>query len=176
MKKTFYSILFVAVTGILGACSNGDYLANPSNPGNGSINPLNPLKSEDFTWTGTDPMSADINGTHWVAEAASFTLDTSGTNILVGTKGANIMGFYLNNVWSGNLYDMGFKVGNRFGTFLDSATAVNGAYFSYLGNSGEVKILENDSAYIKGQFYFQGVTTGGKIINVTNGYFKIAKP
>lgn len=175
MNRIFYALLLLAGIYGIASCSNGDYSANPASPQAGSINPLNPLTKNQFTWGGTNPVSADINGVHWVADAASFALDTSGANVIIATKGVNIMMFYLRNVWSGNLYDMGYKVSSRYASYIDSASSLSGYYFSYLGNSGEVYMVENDSAIIKGMFYFQGVTTDGKLINVSNGYFNIAK-
>jgi hypothetical protein len=44
-----------------------------------------------------------------------------------------------------------------------------------LGNSGGLYIVENDSARIKGLFYFQGVNPVGGIVNISNGYFNISK-
>jgi len=196
MKKVLYSILlFTAVLGVLSACNNGDYNSNLSSNANGSINPLNPLKIDEFTWGGNDPMSADINGSHWVADAAYFQLDTFGRNLIIGIKGPQMMAFILNDVWSNNLYNMGYKVEKRMGMYfagVDSTMAASGdlwgvvggsstansavVFTSYLGNSGEIKMVENDSVRIKGQFYFQAVNSSGAVMNITNGYFNVAKP
>lgn len=188
MKKVLYTMLFcTGLASALTSCSNGEYTANPSSNANGSINPLTPLTSSQFTWSGTEPMSADINGVHWVADGGAFTQDSLFTNQMVGTKSdGTTMALLLANVWGGNLYNMGYHVYDKFGLYIDSLgpdplkspNAANAAhyYISYLGNSGEVKVLENDSAYIKGVFYFQGVNSKGQIINVTNGYFKLPKP
>jgi hypothetical protein len=193
MNKLFSSVLlFAGVCTALYSCSNGEYSANPSSNANGSINPLTPLTSSQFTWGGTDPMSANINGSYWVADTAGFALDSLFANELVGYnagKGSSLA-FYLSDVWGGNLYNMGYHKYNLYGVYVDFTDSTSGNvfsnkasvtssphnYYSYIGNSGEVKITENDSAYIKGLFYFQGVNSKGQIVNVTNGYFKIAKP
>ena len=178
MKKIFYNFLFV--TGAfcaINACSNGPYTANPSSNGNNSVNPLKPLTSSQFTWGGSGSISADINGSHFVADTASWGLDSSGTNIIAGSNssGKGFL-FYLNSVYAVNLYSLSYHIYNTYMVYSDSISNVNDYYFSYFGNSGEVKITENDSAYIKGLFYFQGVTHDGRIVTVSNGYFNIAKP
>lgn len=195
MKKVLYSILFLsAVFGVLSACNNGDYNANPGSNANGSINPINPLKSSEFTWAGTDPMSADINGAHWVADAAYFQLDTFGRNLIVGVKGPQMMAFILSDVWTNNVYNIGYKISNRMGLYwtgIDSTMGTSGdiwsyigasstahadfIFSSYLGNSGEFKLVENDSLHIKGLFYFQAANNSGAITNITNGYFNVRK-
>ena len=190
MRKALYSLLFMAgVTAALASCTNGDYTANPSSNANGSINPLLPLTSSQFTWAGTEPMSCDINGTHWVADAAYFAINPLNSNLIQGIKGSDSTAteicLSLNDVWKDNLYNMGYHIYNRWGGYYSllvpnpfaAPTAVTGPYIylSNIGNSGEVKILTNDSASIKGQFYFQGVNSKGQIMNITNGYFNISK-
>jgi hypothetical protein len=48
-------------------------------------------------------------------------------------------------------------------------------YSSLAGNSGELYMLQNDTAVISGKFYFQGVDTAGNIVSVLNGYFNVPK-
>jgi hypothetical protein len=190
MKKALYSLLLLAgITVALTSCTNGDYTANPSSNANGSINPLLPLTSSQFTWSGTDPMSCDINGTHWVADAAYFSVNPLVSNRIQGIKGsdstASEICLSLNDVWKDNLYNMGYHIYNRWGAYYTFAFGDPFAepstdiapfiYYSHLGNSGEIKILTNDSASIKGQFYFQGVNSKGQVMNITNGYFNISK-
>ncbi len=66
MKCIVYSVLLFTGLSLLVACSNGTYTANPSSNANSSVNPLHPLTSSQFNWKGTDPMSANINGTNFV--------------------------------------------------------------------------------------------------------------
>lgn len=178
MKKLFYSlIVFSTIAAGLSSCSNGDYTANPDTNANGSINPLNPLKPSDFSWGGDDPLSANLNGTKWVAETVALSYDSSVGNAIVGMRDGKIMIFYLQNVWRDNVYDMGFAKYDRYAVVKDSATASDSSiYVSYIGNSGGLYMTQNDSAIFAGKFYFQGVNKYGKILNVTNGHFKIAKP
>ncbi len=177
MKQLFYSVLmFAGVCSAMSSCSNGAYDANPAGAANTGVNPLNPLTSSQFTWVGSGSFSGDVNGVHFVADTSAWYLDSSGTNVFVGYSGSKGFIFYLNNVYSVNVYPMQYHIYNRQAAWTDSVGNVNDYYFSYLGNSGEVKVTENDSAYIKGQFYFQGVTANGRLVTVSNGTFNIAKP
>jgi len=187
MKRILYSLLILAGMWVsFAACNSGAYVANPTGGANTSINPLNPLKANQFTWSGTAPFSAVINGNQWNADTASFNFsDTTGTNILMARKGNSYFMIALQDVYAINVYNMGFKTYNRYAWYVDSLNLGSGFYYasvapnyyvSYLGNSGEVFITENDSAFIKGEFYFQGVNGSGDVISVNNGYFYIAKP
>lgn len=190
MNKLFQSILlFAGACASLCSCSNGQYSASPSSNANSSINPLQPLTSSQFTWGGTAPMSADINGTHWLADYATYGKDSLFANEVVGYKSADgtILAFYLSDSWANNLYNTGYQQYKRYGVYIDhsdsstlspfldktSAAAKAHNYYSYIGNSGEVNMIRNDSAYFEGKFYFQGVNAAGQIINVMNGYFKV---
>lgn len=179
MKKILYTLLLISGGAIaLQSCNNGDYTANPDTNANTSINPLNPLSADDFTWGGSDPFSANINGSPWQAEVAQFAYDTLGNSYVIATKGTSMFRMTLNSVWAGNLYDLPWKtVTDRYVVYTDSAgTGGPGSYYySNLGNSGRVFINRNDSAQFLGRFYFQGVNAYGKVINITDGYFKIDK-
>ena len=177
MKYIFYCFLLITGMSLFSACSNGDYITNPSTNANASVNPLHPLKASDFNWPGTDPMSADINGVHFVASGCTYSFD-SGKNILMGYNGSKTLTLYLMNAWVGNLYSMGYNQYNTSGYWTDSFGVINNYYFSNLGNSGGLYMLKNDTfsgGYIKGLFYFQGVNAQGEIINVTHGYFNVQK-
>ena len=179
MKKLLYSILVCAAVGSLFAsCSNGDYVANPNSNANQSVNPLNPLKSSQFTWTGSKPLSVYVNGSPWVADTAYYGFnDSSGTNIIVGWKGHQYLQLNLSNVYGGSIYTMQLKTYNVIATWydIDSIFSVNSEYTSLLGNSGEIKMIENDSAKMVAQFYFQGVNGYGGVSNFSNGYLEINK-
>lgn len=182
-KKLYYSLLAVSVALIFNACSNGAYVANPSNPANLCINPLNPLKSNQFSWSGTPPFSATVNGQSWVADSVGWALDT-GFNYIYAKKGNSVIMVGLRGVYAVNLYDMGYQQFERFSWYTDS---MMGSFYSFsffnpkfysssLGNSGEVYVTENDSAFLKGEFYFQGKNINGDIICIDNGYFNVPKP
>jgi len=115
MRKLLNSILFVAgLSLVFASCSNGEYTANPNGNANTSLNPLNPLKTEeDFSWGGSEPLSADINGNRWVAESANFLLD-SGVNYIFAYKGASQFHLILPDVYRGNLYNTGFGKYDRY--------------------------------------------------------------
>jgi len=183
MKKILYSILFFAGTCLaFAACSSGDYNANPSSNANNSVNPLQPLDSAQLssyvTTAGPSTISASINGSGWSSDSLSgWLLDSTGTNIITGISGKTAILLYLKNVYATNIYNMGYNNHITYGHYTnnDSAALPVNAYWSYVGNSGEVQILENDPVYIRGTFYFQGINSTGDVINVTNGYFYIKK-
>ncbi len=180
-KKLYYSLLAVSFALILNACSNGAYVANPSSPANLCINPLNPLKASQFSWSGTPPLSATINGNSWTPDSVGWSLDT-GFNYIFAKKGNNVLLLAMRNVYAVNLYGMGYQQYERFAWYTDSLPGANSFsynnskfYISSLGNSGEVYVTENDSAFLKGEFYFQGKNNKGDIVCIDNGFFNISK-
>ena len=178
MKNGFYTILlFAVICGVFAACTGGNYNASPDNNANGAVNPLTPLTSSQFTWTGTDPISATINGVPWVASLGTWSFDTAGggANVLTGVSGSTVVQLYLSGVYAGNIYGMNY---HDYGQFVDVSDSVSGAYYSYssvYGNSGEVQIVENDSARIKGYFYAKCLTPSGQVLVINNGYFNLPK-
>jgi hypothetical protein len=185
MKKLFYTIILsVGICTIFTACDNGQYQANPGNSV-GGINPLRPLSGSEFTWSGTAPLSCLVNGAAFQADssATSWTVDTSGGNIILGFKTGGTQGIalYLKPGYSGPTpYTMGYQYFNNYGTWIDSVASATSYYYSYTGNAGEVLITENDTAsgnyIIKGKFYFIGISSTGAVVAITNGYFDIKKP
>lgn len=178
MKKILCSILSVAgLSAALISCSSGAYVADSSNPINGSVNPLNPLTSSQFTWPALGTLSATVNGVQWVADSAVYYLDTSGANIVIGYKSNphSELALYLKNTWQGNLYNMGKLQYNTEGSYItiDSTSAT--VYTSVLGNSGELNMQQNDTAIFQGRFYFQALTSTGQVMVVNNGYFDLHK-
>lgn len=187
MRQIFYSILLVgAISFVLTACSNGDYIANPSTNANQSINPLNPLTSSQFNWVGISPMSVKINGgALQKMDTAWYYLDTkSGFNYIVGMKGAKKVALRLFDVWGNNMYMLTYKdTATRLVELADSVkikvgdSTVNtlNIWSTHFGNSGEIKILRNDSATISGMFYCQLADTAGAVTNISEGYFTLPK-
>ena len=178
MKNVFYSILLLAGIGFAGmACNKGAYNANTNSNQNLGVNPLTPLTADQFDWAGSshDPMSATINGVPWAASYATWSLDTKGGNVITGYLGAKKMFLYLNQVYAGNVYDMGYNNFLQAGIWSDSVGAIYENYYSTNGNSGEVYITHNDSASITGLFYFKGASNSGEVVEVTNGYFHLSK-
>ena len=181
MNKILYTVLlFAGICLTASSCSNGDYTANPSSAANNSVNPLNPLTKSQFTWSGNDPVSCNINGSPWVADTAWYVIDSGGQNVIYAFKDSfrQRLVLYLVNTWTDNLYNMGFNQYNTSATWVprvDSIGSYAGVYSSALGNSGELYMIENDSAIIKGKFYCQEVNGAGDIINFTNGWFNLKK-
>lgn len=180
MKKTFLPVLlFIAVCFGIASCSNGEYSANPGGNANGSINPLKPLTSGEFTWGGTGKFSVKVNGSFVSTDSAYWHLDTTGANeINAFTKDGKWIRLHLKDTYGGNLYNMGFKQYNTYCQYLIGIDTTNFTYTfceSPKGNSGGLFMNRNDSALIEGRFYCQTVSATGVITNLTEGYFKLDK-
>ena len=175
MKNLFYSIaLAAAAVMLLNSCSSGVYDANPSSVANQSINPLNPLKANQFTWSGSIPFSAVVNGALWVADTAWTYIDTSGAGNIEAVKYATDGVFLIHypNSWGGNLYNMGYEQ-PRTALFADSVGGKYEVYYSVLGNSGELYLTKNVTDTLIGKFYFQGVGPDSTLVNITDGYIDL---
>ncbi|GAA4467366.1 hypothetical protein GCM10023093_23140 [Nemorincola caseinilytica] len=160
----------------MASCSNGDYQTDPKSPANGAVNPVTPLDGSEFNWSGSEPLSMDINGSKWVADDVYFYLDTSGSNVLIASKvnsSVRLM-LYLRDVWAGNVYSMEWQNYGRRAEFSDS-TYIGEIFTSDRSNSGGLRISRNDTAVIEGKFYFKGISQNSKVVNIRNGYFKINK-
>ena len=180
MKRIFHTLaLAVAIAGTLASCNNGDYVADPTSNANPGVNPVTPLTESEFTWGNqTEQLAADINGTRWVADHVSFFLDSTGANVVTGYKDESdiVLQLYMRDVWTGNLYEMEWNNLGRYGTVINSIPTNASVYYSYLGNSGGVKISQNDSAFLRGTFYFKGVDRENNVTSVLKGVMNIEKP
>ena len=180
MKNVFSTILLfgVVVCGLFSACTGGAYNATPSSNANYVINPLQPLKASQFTWgvgSTTGTLGGVINGVAWSTSNATWVLDTTGSNDIVGNIGSTMVFLRLKEVYTNNLYSMGYLQYDHACSYSDSVGKNYFAYYSYLGNSGEAYITENDSAYIRGMFYCECISASGQIAAINNGYFNIKK-
>ncbi len=180
MKKVLFSIIAVLAACTFFACSNGDYNANLSSNANISLNPLYVLDSAGFNWTGTDAISANINGNFFNVDSTkvSFSLSPTGTNIITGyiSPGRGLR-LELNDVYATNIYPLGLNNTYRLMMYQDSIGANAVTYYSNLGNVGQVQILRNDPQRIIGKFHFQALDTSKTLVlSVTNGWFNIGKP
>jgi hypothetical protein len=162
------------------ACSNGDYNANPTSAANGSVNPFELLDSAGFNWSGTNSISANINGNFFNVDSTkvNFNLTATGTNVITGylSPGRGLR-FELNEVYANNIYPLGYNNKYRLMEYHDSVGTNAVTYYSYFGNVGQVQILRNDPLRIIGRFHFQALNmVNGTVINVSNGWFNIGKP
>ncbi|PQJ09207.1 hypothetical protein CJD36_020695 [Flavipsychrobacter stenotrophus] len=180
MKKVLFSIIAVLAACTFFACSNGDYNANPLSAANGSVNPFDQLDSAGFNWSGTDAISANVNGNYFNVDSTKtgFFLGSGGTNIITGyiSPGRGFR-FELNDVYATNIYPLGLNNVYRYMMYSDSIGSSAITYYSNLGNVGQVQILRNDPLRIIGKFHFQALNmANGTVINVSNGWFNIKKP
>lgn len=178
MRKILNTLCALSIASLIIGCGK-DYVANADNNGNQSSNPLNLLSAKDFTWGGEKPLSADIDGVHYVADPAytSFAL-SSGNNLVVSMK--NGQGFVMNlgDVWGGNVYNinsMRMPQEYRSINYYDSAGDPR-IYYCDRGLVGQVYITQNDTDVVEGKFYLQAANKDTtKIIAITKGYFYITK-
>lgn len=179
MKKVLFSIIAGIGACTFFACSNGDYNANPTSASNESINPFNLLDSAAFNWSGTDAISANINGNFFNVDSTKtgFILTSGGTNVITGyISPGHGLRFDLNEVYGNNIYPLGYNNSYRAMSFQDSLPTGVKTYYSYFGNVGQVQIIRNDPQRIIGRFHFQALNMlNGDVVNVSNGWFNIRK-
>jgi len=131
----------------------------------------------NWDWTGTDPMSAEIDGVPWQAITASYYGPISPS--LANLRGSDGNGLII-GITSGSDFPVG--VFDIYGSINDIGAVTNMTsgeiYNSTYMKLGQVKVLENDATHIKGLFYFnakENVAVGTKKIRITKGYFNILK-
>lgn len=180
MKKMFRTLfLSAAVSAALVSCNNGDYIAAPDANSNPAVNPITPLEASEYNWyNGDEQLAAEINGQYWSADYVTFHLDTSGANVITGHKTDSkiMLQLYLRDVWTDNLYSMEWDDLGRYGCCINADPITGGAFYSYLSNSGGLKITSNDTGKITGMFHFLGVDAEGKTMSVLKGTMNIDKP
>lgn len=183
MKKILYTSLFAACAAMsLSSCMNGDYDANPATANTGS-NPLNTGGSggsgggSSFNWSGTDPLSAKIEGASYTGTSASFISNGSGP----------IQYDAVSSTLNGGVIVVGFPKDAAPGTYTSNATGtginysvvedgVNNGYVSNaFGGSGQIQITENDASHVKGKFFGTLKSSAGKSKAFTEGYFNVTK-
>ena len=179
MKKLLFSIMAVVGACTFFACSNGDYIANPTSNANNSVNPLNVLDSAAFSWTGSDAISAYVNGTyvHIDSNHTSFYLSSvDGSNNISGILGVSHgFVFVLKNVYAGSVYDMSYNDFDHYVSWSDSVDTPR-TYYSYLGNVGQIQIERNDPLRMIAKFHFQALDkVNGIVMNISNGWMNIHK-
>ncbi|RYZ50770.1 MAG: hypothetical protein EOP49_13295, partial [Sphingobacteriales bacterium] len=73
------------------SCNNGDYDTDPDIDNSQEINPLNPKggMNTSFDWSGTEPMSMEVNGEAWKADGAFImtqNLNNTDYYVISGTR------------------------------------------------------------------------------------------
>jgi hypothetical protein len=175
MKRFFtLSVIFASAVLTLSSCSKQyNNTSVTSGTGNGT-----------WTWSGTAPFSAKIDGKQFATNAASVSIvpdsskgpldfaftvaDTSGTTIMIGLIGSN------------------YKAGDEINFPYPAACDIirTNPNVTAVGISGKMKILQDDGNYISGLFY---VTTSSQSIDtsivqqhdttvtLSQGFFRVAK-
>lgn len=178
MKKLVLSAaLLIGASMALLSCNNGDYDANPNTNNSGTGVPSNHFPGSGngggggaFDWSGTDPVSAKIDGNAFQATTA-FASSLNGT-LAVQAAGASVNNLSLaipENTAAGATISLGTTTYIAYVEGMDM-------YSSVTGGSGSIKVLENDATHIKGLFYGTVKSlNGGKTKTVTEGYFNVKK-
>jgi hypothetical protein len=193
MKK----LLLVAFSATLSlgffACNNGAYDANPNTNNSSTTNPLNQNNggnngggnngggNSSFNWSGTDPMSALVDGVLWKAGSVKYT-DQMGIIFISGFKNPSdpntaSMNFSFQNttIEAGKIYEFNTANPNYAAIYSESLMDLNQQYAANLVG-GKIKILECDATHVKGLFYFTGKNVNtNKTVTVTEGYFNVTK-
>ena len=160
------------------SCDNGAYDADPGTNNNG-VPPIgipggggSGGGGGSFNWTGTDPMSAKIDGTPFQATGTGNYIEMSGFYIVsAGNAGTSILINFPSAPSANTVYSFNTTTSASMTEGSNSYTSNTAA-----GGSGAVKVLENDATHIKGYFY--GVfksPLGGGTKTVTDGYFNVTK-
>jgi hypothetical protein len=178
MKKILFISAFAACAAMgMSSCMNGDYDANPDtvNTGGNPLTPVNPGggggNSNDpayYSWNGTDPVSAKIDGAAYQATGA-MALDLSGIITLQASGG-------------GKMVQVMFPSATANGTILEcnststNIITVDNNYTSATGSGGKIYVIENDATHCKGKFFGNlKMISGGGNMDVTEGYFNVTK-
>ena len=181
MKKILFASLIAAFASILfTSCNNGVYDADPTTT-NSNGNPLNPGGNgnggSSFNWTGTDPMSAKINGTAWQATSISYVPGMAGLPAFVTGSGPNnssILVYIPDNATANSVTSFNSTVTASYSANTTSGNP-NDVYAASLGSGGQVQIIANDATHVTGKFYFGGKNIVGTISDITEGYFTATK-
>jgi hypothetical protein len=177
MKKFLFASLFAACAAMgLSSCMNGDYDADPTNVinGNNPLNPTNPTGGGGnpndpsyYSWSGTDPVSAKIDGTAYQATGASA-MDISGITLVQANDGSQMV-------------QVSFPSTTANNTILDcSSTSTNfftvGSFTTATGTGAKIYVMENDASHCKGKFFgnVKDISGGGSK-DVTEGWFNVTK-
>ena len=161
------------------SCDNGAYDADPNTNNNG-VPPIGfpggggsgGGGNNSFNWTGTDPLSAKIDGTPFQATGSANAAPIIGFIMVTGGNSAGDFQILVPETIAANTI-MTFNT-QTFANYLENSTdyyTTNTAQ----GGSGAIKIVENDATHIKGYFYGVFKKAGGGSKTVTEGYFNAAK-
>lgn len=189
MKRLLYASLFAATAALsLSSCFRADYDADPKNVSTG-VNPLTQNtnnggggntggnNNNSFNWSGTDPVSAKVDGTAWQATAAQYQTP-SGFPITVEATAADGSLMRINIPTNATLNTAYTFSNNLTGSYAGPGAAgdPDQIFNAGQGGSGQIMITEEDASHIKGKFTFVGKNFSGKgTKTITEGYFNVNK-
>jgi hypothetical protein len=125
-----------------------------------------------FNWTGTEPVSAKVNGVPW--QATSFTFMSFAGYYTISAKADD--GTSINPGIPANALP-----GQVFSTPSPAALSYTNQSEGLMltGNPGKIKVITNDATTLEGYFYGDMRDPQGlkdTVVKITEGYFKVTKP
>jgi hypothetical protein len=188
MKRLLYASIFATTAALgLSSCIRADYDADPKTVSNG-VNPLtqtnnnngggnNGGNNNSFNWSGTDPMSAKIDGAAWQATAGEYQTP-SGFPVTVEAAADDGSFMRINIPTNATLNTVYTFSNNLTGSYAGPGAVgdPDQIYNAGQGGSGQIMITEEDASHIKGKFTFTGKNFSGKgTKTITEGYFNVNK-
>jgi len=133
-----------------------------------------PGSSTDWTWSGTAPLSVDIDGVHYQATTGSAT-SVVGVLAVTSSNGSDtgVTVSFVGTPTAGTVYDCPSPANIGFGV---QAVGTGGNYEALSG--GKVKVLSITDSTIEGEFYGtvkDPSSSSGTTHSMTNGYFKVQR-
>jgi hypothetical protein len=177
IKSTMKKIILSALLGVsvlfLASCSkqyNENVVGNGSTSGTGSGGG----SSTNWNWTGTAPVSLKCDTTSFQGDAGSTTVTTTPYLLTITSQAADHLSSVILAVPVAGL------AGHEYSIPMNGSIVFqNLVYLGFISTSGNVKIITNNSTTIEGYFFASGTDQlggNGSTVNITQGYFKVAKP
>lgn len=127
-----------------------------------------------FNWSGTEPLSAKVNGVPFQAVSATVT-SFAGYWSVIG-KAADNSSINL-SIPAGSLPGQIFSAPTPANVGWQSTTT--GPFILLMANPGKMKVVTNNSTTLEGYFWADTKDITGasdSVVIITEGYFKVDKP
>ena len=172
MKKIILSALLGASVLYLASCSK-QY--NENIVGNGSTSGTSGGSSTNWNWTGTAPVSFKYDTTSVVCAASKTTVNATSLAIVISSATADNSTSIVISMPAQGVAGHEYSYPMNGSAVFQNLTPL----YELTSTTGSVKIITNNSSTIEGYFYANmqdqlGVSAG--VVNITQGYFKVAKP
>lgn len=130
--------------------------------------------STDWSWSGTAPLSVDIDGVHYQA-TTGYATSVVGVFAVTSSNGSDtgVTVSFTGTPTAGTVYDCPSPANIGFGV---QASGTGGNWEALAG--GKVKVISITDSTIEGQFYGtvkDPSSSSGTTHSMTNGYFKVQR-